>query len=218
MRIAITFLTCDRFDYTQITLRSLVQHNDLSKFILLHGDDASTDQRGNELAKDCGFTPRVMNTGRRRGVARMTADLFNAAQKAGATHILNLQNDWCTVRPLPMEDIDRIFADPKVYCMRLYGAMKSATGRCGIHHGGRDPRKVVDWRPYLLPGYQIGDIHWGHPPAITITKFGLALTQGADREGESCRRSGRIMDYFTVRPVENIVNHIGRERTPEFKG
>lgn len=214
MRIAITFLTCDRVDYTKRTLETLAEHNDLSGFVLLHGDDASTDDTGGDLARALGFQTVVRNRRARVGVARMTADLFEQAMAHGAELVLNLQNDWECWRPIPLTDIGEIFEDQRVYCLRLYGAMKSRTGRCGLHHGGREPRMVVDWAPYR-PGYEVGDIHWGHPPAVTRIDHAVRLTHRATSESESRKRSGRITD-LTVRVIDNVFSHIGRERTAGF--
>lgn len=214
MRIALTFLTCDRVDYTRRTLYTLAEHNNLSHFVLLHGDDASTDDAGGALARAHGFQTVAQTRGKRRGVAAMTAALFAAAEAAGADAVLNLQNDWESARAIPVGEIEVFLADPEVYCVRLYGAMKSLTGRCGIHHGGREPRKVVEWRPYA-PGWEVGDIHWGHPPAVTRIRQAIGLTKNAPTERISRVRSGKIT-ALTVRPVENVFLHIGRERTPGF--
>jgi hypothetical protein len=214
VKIAITFLTCDRVEYTRRTLETLAAHNDLSQFILLHGDDASTDDAGGKLARSIGFMTIAQSRSKRAGVCKMTADLFAAAKSYGADFVINLQNDWESWRPIPVGDFETIFADPQVYCLRLYGAMKSVSGRCGLHHGGREPRKLVEWRE-LSPGYQIGDIHWGHPPAVTRIGHAIKLTRGAIRESVSRKRSGQLTD-LTVRVVENVFGHIGRERTPGF--
>lgn len=226
MRIALTFLTCDRVDYTRRTLETLAAHNDLSRFVLLHGDDASVDDAGGELARRLGFETvvqtKALRQRGRRGVAAMTEELFEHASRRGCELVLNLQNDWECVRPIPPE-VWQFFVHPSIYCVRLYGAMKSTTGRCGIHHGGREPRKVVEWRPFEpnggrpkhATGWEIGDIHWGHPPAVTRIRQAVSLTRDAVSEKISRVRSGKIY-LQTVRPVENVFLHIGRERTPGF--
>lgn len=215
MRIAITFLTCDRVEYSRRTLETLREHNDLAGFVLIHGDDASSNDLGGQLARGMGFRTMVQTRGKRRGVAKMTEELFKAALGEGATHVLNLQNDWECLRPIPVDTIAELLADENVYCARLYGAMKSPTGRCGIHHGGREPRRVVEWSQAPVPGWEIGDIHWGHPPAVTRIADAIKLTQNVLRESQSRKRSGRIT-RLTVRPVANVFSHIGRERTPGF--
>jgi hypothetical protein len=215
MRVAITFLTCDRVEYSRRTLETLAAHNDLSKFVLLHGDDWSRDDSGGEYARALGFRTVAQSRNGRYGVARMTEVLFEKALREGCDVVLNLQNDWECMRPIPVATIEEALADERVYCVRLYGAMKSPTGRCGIHHGGREPRRVVEWSQSAIPGWEIGDIHWGHPPAVTRIDDAIALTKSARTESVSRKRSGKIT-RLTVRPVANVFNHIGRERTPGF--
>lgn len=214
-KIAITFLTCDRTEFTLKTLQTLKQFNDLSKFILIHADDSSLDSTGSDFARLLGFKTIQHQCHLRRGVAAMTELLFKKAAQEGADLILNLQNDWQCMRQLSLDDVDEIFDDKSVYCMRLYGRLKSHHGRCGIHHGGRQPLKIVEWAKYK-DGYEIGDIHWGHPPSITRVDHALKLVSGASCESESRARSGKITD-MTVRVVDNVFNHIGTERTKGFK-
>lgn len=219
MKIAITLLTCGRLDYTRRTLESLRQHNPslADDFILLHGDDVSTPAERLEsidLAEAAGFHSAVVPK-RQAGIAKMTEDLFAEAAKRGCDAVLNLQNDWVSLRPIPKAEISSILDDQTVYCIRMYGAYKSAHGRCGIHHGGRNPREVVEWMPYQ-DGYEVGDIHWGHPPAVTRIEDAIALTRGASCESDSRMRSGKIT-RLTARVINNVFNHIGSERTPGFK-
>lgn len=211
--IALCFLTCDRTDYTIKTLDTLTEFNDLSQFILLHGDDGSIDPVGPRYARQKGFETVVQT--KRVGVSRATERLIAEAARRNAEIVINLQNDWTCHRAIPVTDLETIFDDSDVYCVRLYGQFKSWKGRCGIHHGGREPRRVVQWEPYL-PGYEIGEIHWGHPPAATRTDFAVQLTKGATGESDSRMRSGKLKEK-TVRVVENVFRHFGVERTPGFQ-
>jgi hypothetical protein len=210
--IALCFLTCDRTDYTIKTLDTLTEFNDLSQFILLHGDDGSTDPVGPRYAREKGFETVVQT--KRIGVSRATERLIAEAARCNADVVINLQNDWSCHRAIPLADLKTIFEDD-VYCVRLYGEFKSWTGRCGQHHAGREPRQLVNWKPYR-PGYEIGEIHWGHPPAATRTDFAVQLTKGAASERDSRLRSG-VLTKKTVRVVENVFRHFGRERTPGFR-
>ncbi len=216
LKFAICFLTCDRTEYTLRTLETLALHNDLSKHILIHGDDASEDQDGPDAARALGFKTLVQSRRNRRGVSGMTERIIAEARLAGVDAVLNLQNDWEFIRPIPFKDAEEFLTERTTYCMRLYGKMKSTTGQCGIHHGGREPRTVVQWQPHEKVGYEIGDIHWGHPPAITLIEEAVYLTKGAWKESVTRIRSGKITK-LTVRPIENVVLHIGKERTAGFK-
>jgi hypothetical protein len=215
VKFAIVLLTCERTEYTRRTLEALMRYNGLHDITRLHGDDASHDRRGRDYAQQAGFTTIDTPRRQRQGVARMTELLMRAAAEAGVDAVLNLQNDWECAQPIPWDDIGTALGDDRVYCVRLYGAYKSHHGRAGIHHGGREPRRVVHWIPYRLAGYEVGDIHWGHPPSVTRIAEALTLTAGARTESESRERSGRLT-RLTVRPVDNVFWHIGKERTPAF--
>lgn len=220
MKIAVTLLTCGRADLTERTCGSFEAFNGRdNSFRLLHADDMDTiDSRAANarIAKRFGFET-IIQAKQRRGVARMTELLFQEAAARGCDAVLNLQNDWLSLRPVPYGQIVGILSDPAYYNVRLYGHMKSQTGRCGIHHGGREPRVPVEWRPHpMLEGYETGEIHWGHPPSVTLMEQALWLTKGAVSESVSRKRSGEIT-LQTARVVQNVMNHIGRERTKGFK-
>jgi hypothetical protein len=220
MKIAITFLTCGRAEYTARTLESLCHHNpDLKdNSILIHGDDFSAEGRSTNclMAEQAGFQS-ILLPKKQQGVAKMTAQLFEIAANQGADSILNLQNDWESSRAIPFGEITDILSSRQdIYCVRLYGAWKSHTGRCGIHHGGREPRQVVEWSSNGVPaGYEVGDIHWGHPPSVTRIREAMRLTQGMDTESQSRSLSGKLT-ALTARTIDNVFWHIGRERTPGF--
>lgn len=221
MKIAITLLTCGRTDYTRRTLSTLCRYNPnlADDFVLLHGDDHApladaTESR--KLAKMAGFET-VLSPSLQYGVARMTELLFQEAQKRGCDAVLNLQNDWESLRPIPFSEVAKILSSEEIYNVRMYGALKSHHGKCGIHHGGRAPRQVVEWAPHsTVGGYEVGDIHWGHPPAVTRMADAVALTRGAGSESVSRIRSGEIT-RLTARVVSNVFNHIGQNRTPRFR-
>ena len=220
MKIAITLLTCGRVDYTKTTLDTLVAQNPnlVNDFILLHGDDVSTPSErlaSIDIAEAAGFQS-VYVPKAQIGVSGMTEALFVEAAARGADAVLNLQNDWLSLRPIPVDEILEVLEDEQVYCVRMYGAYKSSHGRCGIHHGGRKPLAVVEWMRHQVPGYEVGEIHWGHPPAVTRIKEALKLTAGAKSESDSRMRSGKLT-RLTARVINNVFNHIGAERTEGFK-
>jgi hypothetical protein len=221
LKIAITLLSCGRTDYTLKTIETLIEKNPSLRddYILLHGEDRSPleESRANIAAARAAGFETVLQPSLQYGVAKMTELLFVAAAKRGADLVLNLQNDWISMRPIPKSEIIGILSDESIYTVRLYGAYKSATGRCGIHHGGREPRQVVEWKPHsTLQGVEVGDIHWGHPPAVTRITDAVNLTRFAPSESVSRKRSGEIT-RLTARFTENVMSHIGRERTPGFR-
>lgn len=220
MKIAITLLTCGRVDYTRRTLATLCLHNPglRDEFVLLHGDDRASlaDAEANTAAARAAGFETVLAPSLRYGVARMTELLFLEAQRRGADAVLNLQNDWESRRPLPRAEIEQLLAGD-AYAVRLYGAMKGPGSPSGIHHGGRTPRQVAEWTPHAtLPGVELADIHWGHPPAVTRIEQAIALTRAAPSEAASRRRSGEITQ-LTARFTDNVMSHIGEHRTTGFR-
>ena len=214
--VALALLTCERHDYTARTLETLAAHNDLAAFTLLHGDDASADPRIVPLAQRYGFET-VARPGERQGVMAMERALAKAAQARGCRWTWLLQNDWESVRPFPWPLFEFVAAEPLVYCLRLYGHQKDRGARvAGSAHQGKDGADA-GWR--RLSGapepVEVGSIHWGSPPAVTRTDLLRWLLKDAAKDRDARLKSGRL-DYMTARVVENVVYHIGEEKTPGF--
>lgn len=202
MTIAVALQTCDRIEYTRRTLDSFVAHNDVSQFVLLHGDDGSSEPVC-DLAGAYGFETVVRNV-ERRGVFSTRAALLAAAARRRAQWVLMLENDIETLRPFPWELFDYARRQPSVYCVRLFGAYKD-TARlqpCKTTHQwkGNEP---VAWRPFrdAPEKSQIGQIHWTPQPAVTRMREALAIHRG-----------DRPMS-LTVRVKKNAMAHFGYERT-----
>lgn len=225
MRIALCLITCERYDYTALTLKTLAEHNDLKRFVLIHADDASTDERIGPLVRGYGF--QTYRSTERFGVMATQRLAVMAARDAGCEWTLIQQNDFEWVRPFPWQLFNCVVNDKQVYCMRLYGHRKGRQGRlanavAGPRHKGKDGA-VVDWQPYRGTCFsvpdepaEIGDVHWCSPPAVTRTDVLWWLLDGALKDAD-CRLKSGELDLMTVRPVENVVWHIGEERTPNFQ-
>lgn len=202
--IALCLQTCDRADYTARTIQSFAAHNDLSQFVLLHGDDASEDPAVGELTRAAGFTT-VAQSVRRVGCRVLRTALFEAAAKKAAW-ILFLENDIETVRPFPSALFRYVTRTPEMYCLRLYGRFKDAHRRepCLATHK-REQHQPVRWRAFRdAPEMSsVGRIHWSAQPAVTRSKELLKL-----------HRTGEEPGGFTVRVKKNVTFHLGTERTP----
>lgn len=202
--IAVCLLTCNRFDYTRVTLESFARHNNLRTFELFHADDYSEDPRILPLVQSYGFRTIVRNRDR-GGWLRTRTKLIRLAIKHGAEWILNLENDIETVRPFPWALFR--YAQERVHnfeCLRLYGRFKDREKRdvCLSRHKrtGLD----VDWRPlrHAPELAQVGQIHWSAQPSVTRARCLWDL-----------HRYGMDLAGMTVRPKRNVTHHIGLERT-----
>lgn len=217
MKVALCLLTCERFEYTRRTVESLAAHNDLSRFVLLHGDDASQDGRNAAIASRHGFA-RIETGQQRLGVMQMERQLASEAAALGCDWTIILQNDWQSIRGIPLPLIGFCDGRRDIYCLRLYGRFKNEADRpAGDRHKGKDGRPA-NWRPLdgAPESTEIGDIHWGSPPAATRTDILVWLLKDAARDRDARERSG-LIDTLTARPTNRVMVHFGTERTPAFK-
>lgn len=219
--IDVVLLSCDRLEYTRRTLASFLSHNAAPElaavFRLWHCDDASTDERVRATATKAGFSPLVY-TDARVGVTEMIRRTARKLEHAGAQWMLLLENDWETVRPFPLETWREAVRHYDVWSMRLYGAFKERDQQrpAGTRHRGRsgaDPK----WHRCggATEAYDVGHIHWGNPPAVSRVDLVAWLHKKAKREKEAIVKSGEITNPV-ARVVENVVFHIGFERTGGF--
>jgi hypothetical protein len=205
--IALCLQTCDRYELTARTLETLAAHNDLSRFRLLHADDASTDHdQMRALVMSYGFRT-VFQSHERLGMTMVRWGLVSAAVRRGADWILLLENDIETLRPFPWELFAHVEKHhPEVCCLRLYGRFKDAARRvpCLTTHKRRN-HEPVRWRPFrgAPEASQIGQIHWSAQPCVTRAHMLLRHHQTSEEP-----------DGWTVRVKKNVMAHIGVERTP----
>lgn len=202
-RIAVLLQTCNRLDYTRLTLESFVHHNDPSRFLLLHGDDAS-DEPVVALAQAFGFETVVQNY-TRLGVNVTRRALMHAAAARRARWVLMLENDIETLRPFPWELFEFVRKNRQIYCLRLFGAFKDAakTMACKPTHKWQ-PGVPIDWRPLrnAPEKAQVANAHWTPLPAVTRIREAVAIHEG------------HRPDSLTVRVKKNAMAHVGIERTP----
>ncbi len=204
-RIAVLLQTCNRPDYTRRTLETWHAHNAGAPFLLLHGDDASTDAEGmRTLAGAYGFET-VVQSQERVGVIATQRALLLAATRRKADWVLVLENDIETLRPFPWALFRFVERTPDIYCLRLFGRYKDEAKRvaCKTTHSWRK-NEPVEWRPLrdAPEKAQVGCIHWTSQPAVTRTSEALSIHAG-------CRP-----DAWTARVKKNVVSHIGHECTP----
>lgn len=223
MRIAVCLLTCDRAEYTRRTLASFrAQHPTASEtFVLVHGDDGSVEGTNKALAIEHGFETVVVHD-HRQGARALRIEMVQAAATRGAEWILFLENDWEWVRPFPFALHAYLVASrPDVYMLRLYGQYKERNKRrpcLAVHVGkGRQPVKWTRLAGAPEPA-EVGNVHWGAPPAVTRLAEALKLHQPgtAGAVGSSDLREMQLsgtLSGLVARVVENVVYHFGDETT-----
>lgn len=202
--VAVCLMTCDREDYTRRTVESFLDQNpDRSRFVLLHGDDASVSPANLELAGLAGFRTIVRHSVRCGNVATRLA--LTEAAAHFAPWMLLLENDLESVRPFPWPLFDYVAPLKKVYALRLFGKYKDAAGleACKVTDQWKGERRV-HWKTLAdaPEPCELGVIHWSAQPTVTKTKSAIALHRNGKRE------LGK-----TVRVLENVFVHIGQIRT-----
>lgn len=204
-RIAVILLTCNRPAYTARTVESFTRYNrDRSRFVLLHGDDASETNENIALAASHGFRTVLRWPERRGTLALRTKMLVKAA--AVAPWVLVLENDIESVRPFPWLLFDTIESNERIYSLRLYGRFKDAERLqpCKTSHQWKNDAPVTWSRLKHMPEpAEVADIHWSAQPAVTRSVDAVALH----------RRNARELERLTARVVTNVMVHIGTERT-----
>ena len=205
MKLAVCLLTCDRPNYTKTTLESFSLYNPDIRHqprTLYHADDGSTALDNYVLASKYAFTT-VWGAKKRTGQGAALNAMWARAAEEGATHILHLENDWQWTAPIPAPPEEAV-------CLRLYGAQKARGGpRAATGTRTLPGNELTAWTPLEGGLWERGRTHWAGPPSITDVSFLLPAANGAARIKDITNR----LTLDTLRPVENIVWHIGEETT-----
>lgn len=208
MKIAVVLQTCGRYAYTEQTVRTFSQYNDRTKFLLLHGDDASDQPRQmSQIVGDFGFQTIVQHHSRRGWLPLRRELIKHAARKAD--WIMVLENDIASLRPFPW-DLFRFVAKIEwLYSLRLYGKFKglAETFPCLTTHQWLS-HSPVKWK--ALKGApepaEMARIHWSAQPCVTRAGELVALHEAYRRE----------LKLKIARVTTNVMAHIGTDRTPGF--
>ncbi len=202
------------------TVASFWRHNDAAGFHLWYGLDggpkAAPELR--DIYESYGFRPLVLQAAH-VGISRMYEDMIcEIATRARAEDlVLTLENDWESVRPVPLEAVTAALAWPDVQCFELYGYSKEREPTKHDHsrdrHRGLPGSPCIHWAPYLCGGeiVEVGPAPWGHPPCITPIDVAARMVVNARSPAETRQRSGEDGGFLVARPVRNVVYHIGTE-------
>jgi hypothetical protein len=200
--IAVGLVTCERPRYTLRTLASFLRYHSRSAFCLLHADDASQTSVNALLAQAAGFQT-IYTAPHRAGPLPALQALVAAAGRAGASHFCYLENDWEWVGPMPQ--------GLHVECVRFYGATKARSGpRAPTGTRRLGTSEQIQWSP-CGQGWEYGQAHWGGPPSLTL----LPLLAPVVAQAQTFKQVSLLLPTLaTLRPVTNLVWHIGEEPTP----
>jgi len=206
MKIAVGIVTCDRYDCTVETVESLLKHNDVLEWKLFYADDASTDERVRPFMHSRGFIPVVLNT--RRHGCTPTSDMM-IREIRGRTgddwFLLYLQNDYRSVRPIPVANIEKMFDDPLIGSCRLWHKRVRIRNRA----------RRAGWASMDLAGESVivGKERFAWHAQLVPIPLVAALARNAPREATLKRRSKRRLER-TVFLMDHACVHIGSHRTP----
>jgi len=220
MRIAVCITTLNRHDLTRITVESFLAHNHRDDFDLFYGDDNSSDDCIHDLMERHNV-PCLVKAEKQLGCSVLTDRLVAEVLKASDTPaVLVLQNDMESIRPIPLDVVDQVFKDADVGWIRLQGVWENAithnrplgTNNAAVLKRHHAPEVV--WRRCDMLGETLerGDIHWAFA-SITRRELIGQMTRGAKCATDIIRQAAPLKK-LTVRFCENVVNHIGTERTP----
>lgn len=224
-KLAIAILTCDRYEYTLQTVKTLFKQNShqLGQFELYYGDDASKDSRIHILMDNHGFE-RIASNKERMGCAQTTDMLLNtiASRRLKCDYILYLQNDIISVKPIDIDMITRLFEEhPFIGALRMYGEYKCVTPAKSLKvsdiHLGRHDRKKAEWKDIKgFPDYEMADIHVGLQATIFRSRVIPLIMTGAQRDNDVEKKWAQT-GFTVARVKENVFSHIGNKKTPDGK-
>lgn len=215
--IAVCLLTCGRDDLTVRTAHSFEFFNAglRSDLICLHADCGGHGPHRD--VETFGF--RTVHAPRER-VPQMVSyrALIEEAALKGAEFVLWLENDWESVAPIPTLDWLRKARDEHgIVTWRLFGERKmrgdGPRAMAGEHRIGTKDR--VHWIDCLeFEGWQRGHTHWAAGGSIaTLAHLESQLHRPRLKDVITAKN-----DLPTMRPVQNVLFHIGHETTPGFQG
>lgn len=218
--LAVCVLTCDRFEHTMRTVKSLLDNNwtELKRYggdwDLYYFDDASTDERVVPFMDDMGFERTGLNI-KRKGCSPSTELLLNRAAKR-TTHdlILYLQNDQECCDILPTDNIYKLFnTHPEIGALRLFHEFKDKEKKSPISPRNLLEKTEASWQRVDGLPFESARIHWGLQPVVLRKELVPLVYTGIKREQDTFDNMHKL-NYLCARTLRNYFYHIGQERTP----
>ncbi len=237
-RIHVAVTAWKRYDYAERTLRSFAAWNGPTKFLLWYALDGGYDERLPALFNKYGFSCLVRHDGPNVGIARITDELVCAIGEHAEPDdlLLLLQDDWESVRPVPMNVVGAAFACEDIGALRLTGQFRErGNRRLTTSRGEHWEARVVSAGPGCesLPATSycvrkiaglpvaetvlVGRTNWAHPPEVTRMGLARFLLSPAGAERESIIRAERLR-FLTAWVTEPVFWHIGGRTTKRMGG
>jgi len=205
--IHIVILAWQRYAYTFETLDSLWLKNFAFRGLhVWHALEHGHHPMLPGLFKGFGV-PCLARAERPAGIAGM----FEAALEAMACIasaddlVLVLENDWHSVRPIPITPI-RSLLQRGIDAVWLFERRQMRMGRDGRLGGPPIQWHQID---HMGERWRLGRAWWGHPPTVSRLGFALDLVRGASTGADSRLRSVE-MGCRVAWPVEPVFTHIGK--------
>lgn len=208
--IAVCLLTCGRDELTGRTVASFEEFNTgRADLICLHADAG-----GSEL-QEWGSFKLIDAPAERMPQMHSYRALIGEAAVRGAEFVLWLENDWVSVAPIPsIEFLQQTRAEHAIVTWRLFGKrrMKSKTDRGLVRETQIGTDVPIDWQP-VFGGWEIGRAHWGGGGCIaTLEHLESQIHRKRLKDVVTAK-----LDLLSLRSVENIMWHVGTERTPGLR-
>jgi len=210
----VALLTCDRYEYTIQTVESYLKHHEPGR--MYYADDASSDPRVRPYVESKGFEPLVLHD-KRAGCSPTTEQLIRAVGERvdSGSALLYLQNDFETVRPLPLVDIEEHLARDDVAFVQLsYRKPRSRYNR-------RLAWFWPDGERWTFGDTGRGDFVFtkpgggqGYHPSIGLIETWLQAVRGVRNEKNYCKNVIH-MNKHICRAVLPVMRHIGARSTPD---
>ncbi len=217
--IAVCFLTCgdDRLDLAERTASSFARLNaGRCDLVLLHVDGGGPGRASNnKIARAHGFET-ISSPVQRVGQIESLRAFLDDRRTRSADFVLWLENDWESEKPLPSPVFFK--ANSHLAQIRLYGARKmrgdGPRAMAGEHIIGT--KTLIDWKPVARePGWEMARCHWGAGGTLVKPSILLGGANLATRLKDIIVMADNCV---SIRPVENILWHIGETTTGGFFG
>jgi hypothetical protein len=190
---------------TTKTIESFLRYNNRDNYDIFYGDDASEDPTIHELMRKHNI-PCLMKHDTRKGCSPSTDELIQkVCNKNDNKYILYLQNDFESLRPIPLDIVKQIMETmPEIGWVRLWGK------RNNDRKINQPDRLEPGWTPLKIGSEQleVGRYIYPYCPMISRRDILSQSVRGAARERDT-RRAGIKTGLKTIRFTRNIVNHIG---------